>query len=88
MIDPNTAMYRQSPIFLMWYKESLLSSTTNMATFVVLRHPVTISVTAITSPDKLTNDLLILNIVMKYVVNVLGKINVNVTTFMFLCLVI
>ena len=32
-----------------------------MATLVSLRQPVTILVTDITSPDKLTNDLLILN---------------------------
>ena len=32
-----------------------------MATFVVLKHPVTTLVTDITNPDNLMNDLLILN---------------------------
>ena len=32
-----------------------------MVTFVILRHPVTILVTAFTNPDNLTNDLHILN---------------------------
>ena len=36
--------------------------TTNMATFVVRRHPVTILVTDFTNPENLTNVLLILNI--------------------------
>ena len=31
-----------------------------MATFIILRHPVTILVTAFTNPDSLTNDLSIL----------------------------
>ena len=37
------------------------SHTTNMATFIGLTHPVTGLVTDVTSPDKLTNDFLILN---------------------------
>ena len=35
---------------------------TNMATFVVLRHPVTTLVIAFNKPGKLTNDLFILKI--------------------------
>ena len=33
-----------------------------MATFVVLRHPVTILVTDLTNPDNLTNDLVLLKV--------------------------
>ena len=36
-----------------------------MATFVVLRHPVTILVTIFTNPKNLTNDLLILKLLIK-----------------------
>ena len=34
------------------------SHTTNMATFFILRHPVTIFDTCFTNPDNLTNDLI------------------------------
>ena len=48
-----------------WYfsylAKTIMSYTTNVATFVVLRHPVTIWVTDFTNPYNLTNDLLILN---------------------------
>ena len=33
-----------------------------MATFIVLRHPVTILVTELSNPDNLTNDLIILKL--------------------------
>ena len=42
-------------------KKQFKSCTTNMATFVIIRHPVTILVTYFTKPDNLTDDLLILN---------------------------
>ena len=38
----------------------IVSHTTNMATFVILKHPVTILITDLTNPDNLTNDPLIL----------------------------
>ena len=44
------------PYFLYFTKESLESHTTNMATFVILRHPVTILVEVPANPDNLTND--------------------------------
>ena len=55
-------MYRQSPIFFILHYEPFWSHTTNMATFVVLRHPVTILVIVLNTPDNLTNDIIILNL--------------------------
>ena len=40
--------------------------TTNMTSFVILRHPVTTLVTAFNNPDKMTNDLLILKTLWQY----------------------
>ena len=44
-----------------------------MATFIILRQPVTILVTVFTSPNKLTNDLLIHNsLTKKQIINLTG----------------
>ena len=63
-------MYRESPKLFLFDKHFLVH-TTNMATLVGLRHPVTIAITHFTSPDKLTNDFLILN----FIFNFKGTIN-------------
>ena len=52
----------QCPIFFLSIKKLFMSYTTNMATFVALRHPVITLVTDFTCPDNLTNDLLILKL--------------------------
>ena len=54
-------IFRQSPVFFILNLNTFLSHTTNIATLVGLRHPVTILVTDFSSPHKLTNDLLIQN---------------------------
>ena len=46
---------RQSPILFPWHIKSLLSHSTNMATFVELRQPVTTLVTAFNNHKNLTN---------------------------------
>ena len=50
---------RQSAIFFFFF----LSPTPHMATFVILRHPITILVIYLTNPDNFTNDLFILKLV-------------------------
>ena len=50
----------ESHIFSIFLPKPFQSRTTNMATFLVLRHPVPILVTDSTNPDNLTDDLLIL----------------------------
>ena len=54
-------IYRQSPIFS-YVTKTLFSHNANMATFIALRHPVTILVIVFTNPENLTNDLLILKL--------------------------
>ena len=52
--------YRQSLIFFIVPKTTVLSTNANMAIFIILRHPVTISVTTFMKTTNLTDDLLIL----------------------------
>ena len=49
------------PYFSYFTKRPILSRNTNMATFVILRFPVTNLVKGFANPNNLTNDLLILN---------------------------
>ena len=53
-------MYRESSTFFILNTSK--SYTTNMATLVILKHPVTILITGFTNPDNLTDDLLILSL--------------------------
>ena len=57
----NTLIYIDRVSYFSYFTITLLSHTTNMATLVNLRQPVTIAVTDFTNPDNLTNDLHILN---------------------------
>ena len=70
-------MCRQSLIFFIWYMEYLVSCS-NISTFVVLRQPVTILVTAFTTPEYLTSNLFILNRRQKLILLLLKLLQVSV----------
>ena len=53
----------RDPCFSYFTKNTFKSHTANMATFIVLRHPVAILVTAFNNPDNLTNDVRALTLV-------------------------
>ena len=57
-----SVIYRQSPIFFISYKNTFCHIIKKMATFIALRHPVTILVTVFTNPNNLTNDMFILKL--------------------------
>ena len=56
--------YKDRAPYLPYLTKVSFSNTINMAAFVILRHPVTIWVTDSTNPHNLTNDLLILNLIL------------------------